>query len=33
MGQLIINHDELDRLNYHDGDLHEVIQNELAREW
>lgn len=33
MGQLIIEHDELDILDYHDGDLHEIIQNELAREW
>lgn len=33
LGQLIINHDELDKLDYHKGKLHDVIQTELAREW
>jgi Transposase DDE domain len=33
LGQLIINHDELDKLNYHEEKLNDVIQTELAREW
>jgi hypothetical protein len=33
LGQLIINHDELDKLNYHESNLSDVIQAELARKW
>src|ERR1700722_14414783 len=33
LGQLIINHNELDRLNYDENKLYDVIQAELVRKW
>lgn len=33
LGQLIINHNRLDKLDYHEGSLNDIIQTELARKW
>jgi hypothetical protein len=33
LGQLIIEHDRLDQINYHENNLFDIIQEELARKW